>query len=79
MYYLLMFLGLIGVGVIVAMSPLAIRLLEYLFPIAESDHPRAKAADLQSIERAEMRDEIRRLTAALETDRRSSGRLKGVQ
>jgi hypothetical protein len=72
MYYLLVFLGLIGVAVILAMSPLVIRLLEYLFPIAESDGPPARAVNPQSIERSEMRDEIRRLTAALETDRRGA-------
>jgi hypothetical protein len=79
MYYLLMFLGLIGVAVIVAMSPLVIRLLEYLFPTAESDGPSAKTANSQSIERSEMHDEIRRLTAVLETDRRGSGRMKQLQ
>ena len=79
MYYLLVFLGFIGVGIIVAMSPLVIRLLEYLFPNAEGDGPPAKAANLQSIERSEMHDEIRRLTAALETDRSGSGRMKGLQ
>jgi hypothetical protein len=77
MYYLLMFLGVIGVAVILAMSPLVIRLLEYLFPTAESDRPSAKTANPQSVERSEMHDEIRRLTAALETDRRGSGRMKG--
>jgi hypothetical protein len=79
MYYLLMFLGLIGVAVILAMSPLAIRLLEYLFPTAESEGPPAKTANPTSIERSEMHDEIRRLTAALETDRRGSGHTKGLQ
>ena len=44
MYYLLVFLGLIGVAVLVAMSPLVIRLLEYRFPSAESDGPPARPA-----------------------------------
>jgi hypothetical protein len=79
MYYLLMFLGLIGVAVILAMSPLVIRLLEHLFPTAESEGPPAKTANPKSIERSEMHDEIRRLTAALETDRRGSGHTKGLQ
>ena len=78
MYYLLMFLGLIGVAVILAMSPLVIRLLEHLFPAAETEPP-AKTANPQSMERSEMHDEIRRLTAALETDRRGSGRTKGLR
>jgi hypothetical protein len=72
MYYLLVFLGLVGVAVILAMSPLVIRLLEYLFATAESDAAPAKTANSQSIERSEMRDEIRRLTAALETDSRGA-------
>ena len=79
MYYLLMFLGIIGAAVILTMSPLVIRLLEYLFPTAESDRPPAKTVNPQSIERSEMHDEIRRLTATLETDRRGSGRTKGLQ
>jgi hypothetical protein len=71
MYYLLLFLGLIAVAVFLAMSPLAIRLLEYLFGTGESGGPPpAKTANPQHIERSEMRDEIRRLTAALEADSR---------
>jgi hypothetical protein len=77
MYYLLVFLGLVGLATIVAMSPLVIRLLEQLVHIAQSDGAPAKAAIPQSIERSEIRDEIRRLTAALETDRRGAGRVKG--
>jgi hypothetical protein len=72
MYHLLVFLGVIAVAVVLAMSPLVIRFLEYLFSIAESDGPPAAAANPQSIERAEMRDEIRRLTAVLETDQRGA-------
>jgi hypothetical protein len=73
MHYLLVFLGVIGAAVIMAMSPLVIRLLEYLFSIAEGDGPPVKAAKPQSTERSEIHDEIRRLTAALETDRRGAG------
>ena len=36
MYYLLVFVGLVGMAIIVAVSPLVIRLLEYLFPVSES-------------------------------------------
>jgi hypothetical protein len=78
MYYLLVFLGLIGVALIVAMSPLVIRLFEYFFRIAQSDGPPVKSAKRTSVERSEIRDEIRRLTVALETDRRGDGR-KGLQ
>jgi hypothetical protein len=74
MHYLLVFLGLIGVSIIVAMSPLVIRALQYLFPIAQGGEPPAKTANPQFVERSEMRDEIRRLTAALETDRRGAGK-----
>jgi hypothetical protein len=76
MYYLLVFLGLVALAVIVAMSPLVFRLLEYILPIAESEGVPAKAASSQSIERSEMRDEIRVLTAALES--RGGGRVKGL-
>jgi hypothetical protein len=72
MTYLLAFLGLIGLAVILAASPLVIRLFEYLFPVTENDGPPAKAANPQSIDRSEIRDEIRRLTAALETNRRGA-------
>jgi hypothetical protein len=61
------------------MSPLVPRLLEYFFSHGESDAPPAKAASPHAVERSEMRDEIRRLTAALETDRRNSARMKELQ
>jgi len=70
MYHLLVFLGLVGVAVILVMSPLGKRFIEYLFAAAESDGLPAKTANPQSVERLEMRDEIRRLTAALESDSR---------
>lgn len=79
MYHLLVFLGLVGVALIVAMSPLVIRLFEYLLSIAEGDGAPAKAANSQSTERSEIRAEIRRLTASLETEHRSDGRMKGLQ
>jgi hypothetical protein len=77
MYYLLVFLGLVGLAIVVAVSPLLFRLLEYFVHIAEGDGTPAKAAIPQSVERSEIRDEIRRLTAALETDRRGTGGVKG--
>jgi hypothetical protein len=76
MSHLLAFLGPIGVAVIVATSPLLLRIFEYLFSVAEKDGPPAKTASsrsaepsAQSMDRLEIRDEIRRLTAALESDR----------
>jgi len=74
MNYLLAFLGLIGVAVILATSPLLIRLLEDFFPTTENDGPPARAANPQSIERSEIGDEIRRLTIVLEKDRRGAGK-----
>jgi hypothetical protein len=71
------FLGLVGVALIVALSPLVIRLMEYLLRISESDGPPVKAANAESIERSETRDEIHRLTAALES--RGAGRMKGLR
>ena len=79
MYYLLVFLGVIGVALIVTMSPLVIRLFEYLFSIAERDGAQAQSANPQSPERSDIRDEISRLTAALETERRGDGRMKGLR
>jgi hypothetical protein len=79
MHYVLVFLGLIGVAVILAMSPLVPHLLEYFFSKGEGDSPLAKAASPHSIERSEMRNEIRRLTAALEADRLSSDRMKELR
>jgi hypothetical protein len=72
MHYLLVFLGLIGVAVILTVSPLIVRFLDSLASIVENERAPANVAAPQSIERAEMRDEIRRLTAALETDRRGA-------
>lgn len=79
MYYLLVFVGLVGVAVIVAMSPLMIRLIQCLLPVRGNDGPQTGAVSPQSIDRSEIRDEIRRLTAALEMDRRGTGRTKGLQ
>lgn len=74
MTYLMAFLGLICVAVILTTSPLVIRLFEYLFPMAEGRRAASKAASLQKTERSEIREEIRRLTAVLETERRGAGR-----
>jgi hypothetical protein len=65
------------VAVILAASPLMIRLVVYLFAGGKSDGPPARAASPQVIERSEVRDELQRLTASLETDRRGVGRIKG--
>ena len=82
MHYLLVFTGLIAFAAILAISPLVPRLLDYLFLSAETESPpakAAKAANPQATERSEMRDEIRRLTAALETDYRGPGRMKELR
>jgi hypothetical protein len=72
MYHLLVFVGLIGVAIVAAKSPVAIRLFEYLFPIADRDRPTVNSANSRSIEQSEVRDEIRRLTAVLETQQRGA-------
>jgi hypothetical protein len=74
MIYLMAFLGVIAVAVLVTTSPLVFRFFEYLFPVADKDGQPAKTASSHSVERVEIRDEIRRLTAALESDRREAGR-----
>jgi hypothetical protein len=79
MHYILVFLGLIGLAGILAMSPLVPRFLEYFFSKGESDDELAKVASPHAVERSEMGDEIRRLTAELETDRRNSARMKELQ
>ena len=67
MYYLLVFLGLVCLAVILAMSPLVIRLIEYLLPIAEHHLRQAKAANPQSIGCSEIRDETHLGRYALDT------------
>ena len=78
MIYALEFLGLLAVALSLAASPLLVDLVERFFSAHEALHSSGKAyqgyatAGLNreaSIDRAEMRDEIRRVTNLLESGR----------
>jgi len=84
MIYMLEFLGLLAVACSLAASPLLINLLERFFPPVDDDGrtPAGLTNGLTSAltDRAEMRDEIRRVTNILETknlDIRSSSNAAG--
>jgi hypothetical protein len=77
MIYLLEFLGFLGVAVLLAASPLLVRTVEYIRPRIKQASPEAQgyeAFQARSDERSEIRDEIRRMTAVLEVDRRDMHR-----
>jgi hypothetical protein len=72
MIYMLEFVGLLAVAVALAASPLLVRMLERLFPPRDEDTRSTASYGLSSAmlnDRSEMRDEIRRMTNILETDR----------
>ena len=73
MIYLLEFLGLLGVAILLAVSPLLIRLVEIIVPRgakqSRSTAPHASTR-VRSEERSEIRDEISRMTTMLELERR---------
>jgi hypothetical protein len=73
MIYLLEFLGFLAVAVLLAASPLLARTIEYLRPhLMQSRREVSSHESVQagSDERLEIREEIRRVTALLEVDRR---------
>jgi hypothetical protein len=78
MIYLLEFLGFLAVAILFAASPLLGRAVEYILPRrvkfsgeAKGHEPfQARSDQARSAERSEIRDEIRRMTAILEVDRR---------
>jgi hypothetical protein len=73
MIYLLEFLGFLGVAILLAASPLLVRTLEYIRPRLKRSSREANAHEsfqARSDERSEIRNEIRRMTAVLEVDRR---------
>jgi hypothetical protein len=74
MIYLLEFLGFLGVAILLAASPLLVRTLEYIRPrLKRSSREEANGYEsfqARSDERSEIRNEIRRMTAVLEVDRR---------
>jgi hypothetical protein len=73
MIYLLEFLGFLGVAILLAASPLLLRTLEYIRPRLKRPSQKANGYEsfqARSDERSEIRNEIRRMTAVLEVDRR---------
>jgi hypothetical protein len=77
MIYLAEFLGFLLVCVALAASPLLIRLFEHFVrsePRAVRVAPTRAASGPRSKESSELRDEIRRLTQALEMDSRAPRR-----
>lgn len=73
MIYFLEFLGFLAVAVLLAASPLLARTIEYLRPrlvLSGREASRYESKQATSDERVEIRDEIRRVTAILEVDRR---------
>jgi hypothetical protein len=75
MTYVLEFLGFLAVAILLAASPLLVRTVEYLRPrLRQSSRETDGYESFQprSDERAEIRNEIRRMTAILEVDRRGA-------
>ena len=72
MIYLLEFLGFLTVAVLLAASPLLARTVEYIRALLQSRHEATghESVAVRADERAEIRTEIRRMTAVLEVDRR---------
>jgi hypothetical protein len=75
MIYMLEFLGLLAVAISLAASPMLIKVLERFFPsLDEEGH--AATYGLNNVlgsDRAEVRDEIRRVTSILESSRLNIG------
>jgi hypothetical protein len=77
MIYLLEFLGFLGVAALLAASPLLVRTVEYIRPRLKQSSRETKgyeSSQAPSNERSEIRNEIRRMTAILEVDRRGMQR-----
>jgi hypothetical protein len=73
MIYLLEFLGFLGVAILLAASPLLVRTVEYIRTLLKQSSRETRAYEsvqARSDEHSEIRDEIRRVTAILEVDRR---------
>jgi hypothetical protein len=76
MIYVLEFLGFLGVAALLAASPLLLRTVEYLRPRLKQSIQKANGYEsfqTRSDERSEIHNEIRRMTAILEVDRRGPG------
>jgi hypothetical protein len=77
MIYLLEFLGFLGVALLLAASPLLIRTVEYIRTLPKQSSREAtgfESVQARSDEGSEIRNEIRRMTAVLEVDRRGMQR-----
>jgi hypothetical protein len=73
MIYVLKFLGFLLVAILIAASPLLLRTIEYFLPrrVKYSRDGRGdQSLQPRSEERSEIRNEIHRMTAILEADRR---------
>jgi hypothetical protein len=77
MIYFLEFLGFLAVAILLAASPLMARAIQYIGPRFRQSTPEAEghgSFPARSDERSEIHNEIRRMTAILEVDRRGAPR-----
>lgn len=77
MIYVLKFLGFLLVAILIAASPLLLRTIEYILPRRPKysrDSRGNQGLQPRSAERSEIRNEIHRMTAILEADRRGPQR-----
>jgi hypothetical protein len=73
MIYLLKFLGFLLAAILIAASPLVLRTIEYILPRRvkySRDGREYQSLQPRSEERSEIRNEIHRMRAILEADRR---------
>ena len=75
MIYMLEFLGLLAVAGSLAASPMLVKVLERFFPSLDEEVHAATygLSNVQASDRAEVRDEIRRVTSILESSRLNMG------
>lgn len=75
MIYMLEFIGLLAVALALAASPLLVKVLERFFPsLDEEAHVAGYAlSNAPANDRAEVRDEIRRMTSILESSHLDTG------
>ena len=75
MVYMLEFLGLLAVAFSLAASPVLVKVIERFFPsFDEEGHAAYGLTNTVASDRAEVRDEIRRVTNMLESSRLDMGR-----
>jgi hypothetical protein len=74
MIYMLEFLGLVAVACSLAASPLLIKVIERFFPSVDDEgHAAYGLTNSVASDRAEVRDEIRRVTSILESSHLRTG------